>query len=131
MAGRPRIPDEIHELNGTWDHNPARRRTSPKSPRGIGQPPEHLTEIERKIWFELIEIAAPDVLVSSDRLTLARLCQLESKVRAGTVNGWESQLHFRLLTSIGFIPADRSRIASTRTDDNDNPFAAFVVAKAH
>jgi hypothetical protein len=117
MAGRPRTPDEIHELNGSWLHNPKRRRPkSPKSELTIGNPPEHLTEAEAKI-------SATGALVSSDRLILARLCELESKVRMRTANTCDYTQHLRILSLLGFTPADRPRMSTMRGDQDDNPFA--------
>jgi phage terminase small subunit len=128
MRGRPRKPDEIMLLNGAWDVNPERRRApSPKSKKPIGEPPEHLSPEQSKIWHEIIFLAPAGVLVSSDRFLLARICQLESKARDRTINGWESQLHLRMLSALGFTPSDRARISTIDLEQADNPFAAFAV----
>ena len=114
-------------LNGAWDVNPERRRAPcPKSKKPIGEPPEHLSPEQSKIWHEIIFLAPAGVLVSSDRFLLARICQLESKARDRTINGWESQLHFRMLSSLGFTPVDRARISTTDFEKAENPFAVFA-----
>ena len=123
--GTVRKPVEILELKGAYKKDPQRRRPpSPKSAKAIGDPPDHLDEAEKTIWFEIIGISAPGVLVSSDRLVLARLCQLERKVRERTARDTETGQHLKVLALLGLTPADRSRIALTGKDDS-NPYASF------
>jgi hypothetical protein len=45
-------------------------------------------------------------------MALARLCELEHKVRSRTANQADAVQHRQYLMSFGFTPADRSRIAS-------------------
>jgi hypothetical protein len=113
------------ELKGAYKKDPQRRRPpSPKSKLEIGNPPDHLDPEEAAIWFEIIGISAPGVLVSSDRLILARLCQLEKRVRDDSATISETAQHLRVLTLLGLTPADRSRIATPGKEDS-NPFASF------
>ena len=66
--GRPRKPTEIHELNGSYAKNPQRRTPAPpKSNHAIGDPPEHLGEIEADIWPEARFLIPDGVMTAADR----------------------------------------------------------------
>jgi phage terminase small subunit len=123
--GASRTPVELLELKGSYKKDPQRRRpASPKSKHPVGDAPGYLDEAETEIWYEIISISAPGVLVSSDRLILARLCQLESKVRTRTATGSETGQHLKCLGVLGLTPADRSRIGQGSKEES-NPYASF------
>jgi|SRR6516165_11123407 hypothetical protein len=123
MVGR--TPVEILELKVRYKKDPQRRRPpSPKSKNPVGDAPAYLDEIETEIWYEIISISAPGVFVSSDRLVLARLCQLEKKIRERKANGSEQAQHLKVLATLGLTPADRSKIGQGSKEES-NPYASF------
>jgi hypothetical protein len=125
--GRPRKPTELLELTGAFDKNPSRRRPVwPKTRKSIGEPPDHLSDEEQLIWAEVMENAPTGVLTSADRFLLARFVQLESKARSKTLTDVQSNQHLRILTLMGWTPADRSRIQSVGSEPpEDDPWAKF------
>ncbi len=123
---RPRKPTELLELNGAFRINPQRKRDiGPKSPHELGNPPQHLTEVEADIWDEAQHYAAAGVLTGGDRWLLARFCQLEAKVRTGDISASDGVLHIRCLSLMGLTPADRSRIHADKAPE-ENPYSEFM-----
>jgi len=121
---RPRTPTEVKENRGSFKVHPERRPDGEPEPvLGIGLPPEHMTEAEKSIWHEIVNISYAGVLGEGDRLALEALCKLVYKMRFQ----WEdmkgqdlARLH-GLLSGFGMTPADRSRINVPKTKKS-NPF---------
>jgi hypothetical protein len=126
----PRKPQEILELTDYYSKHPERRRNSPKSKFPIGNAPEHLTPLECEVWNEIVLISAPGVLLATDRMILARFCQLESKVRDCTATASDSALHIRVLSLLGLTPIDRQRISGlSGTNESENPFSSYTASR--
>ena len=123
-----RIPTEIHELNGSFIHNPQRRPKSapPKSLRALGQPPGYLSEDERALWGEIVENAPAGVLTSGDRHVVETLSLLLAKQRRREATSSDVAQLMKGLSSCGLTPADRSRVTSTSAAATDNPFSEFM-----
>src|SRR3954469_23229423 len=48
---RPRLPTPVHELKGTYLHDPRRRGKAEPKPRGpLGPPPDCLDEVQTQAW---------------------------------------------------------------------------------
>lgn len=124
MAGRPRKPTELMLLKGAFDHNPDRRREiGPKSEDLGDYVPPTLTREEAKVWRELTRIAPKDVLTQTDRVVLEIVVRLTAKMRAGAADVKELSLLSSNLSKLGWTPADRSRISSTKKEEAINPLA--------
>lgn len=69
---RPRKPVEVLKFQGTYrkDRHGGRQEVPLDELPAIGDPPEHLTERQRKIWQELKLAAVPGVLRVSDSIFL-------------------------------------------------------------
>jgi hypothetical protein len=133
--GRPRKPTALHELNGTWDKHPERRRArqhEPKPTGPLGGPPaaflDQFSETSRSllaIWNELIHMAPPGVLTSADRFHVELTCRLMHRVRTEQATAGEYSRLDSLLGKMGMNPADRSKVSVAPTaasQASSNPF---------
>lgn len=118
MQGRPRKPTAILEMSGAFKKDPQRRdaRAAEPIPQGpIGEPPEHLNDIEKAAWGAFIEETPPGVLTIADRALLTQASKLRAALDLGTFQTESGRLNaeklfLSMLTRIGATPADRSRI---------------------
>lgn len=116
---RPRKPNEIQELSGSWDKNPDRRRSEALTDSflDINNPPDNMSEREISVWKEIVRNAPIRVLRNSDRFLVEAAARAISEMRFSqnlipsqrnacitTVKG--------LLSLMGMTPADRSRVES-------------------
>ena len=123
---RPRKPTESLILAGAFKKDPQRTRPiGPKSETALGDPPDHLSDDECAIWHEAAHHAPANVLTGADRWLLSRFVQLELRVRLGTISASDSALHVRILSLLGWTPADRSRIHAEKPTD-ESAFAEFL-----
>jgi P27 family predicted phage terminase small subunit len=69
---QPRKPIARHRLQGTYrpDRQGARREVEAPDELTAGAAPPHLTEVERRIWAEALDVAPPHLLKSADSFTL-------------------------------------------------------------
>jgi hypothetical protein len=122
-----RTPTEILELNGAFEKNPKRKRAvGPKSKHPVGNPPEHLDEGEKAIWYEITMKAPAGILTLPDGFSLEILCQLLAKSRARSISDAQRNQLIKLLSLFRFSPADRSRIGASTDAPPDDPFAKFM-----
>lgn len=113
---RPRIPTNVHELKGSFKHNPDRgraRAAEPEPKAGIGPPPARLDEIQAACWDELVDLAPMHVLGDCDRHHLEMTACLLAHVRAvgvGDVHPAKLNRLFAALGQLGMNPSDRSKV---------------------
>lgn len=150
MAGRPRKPTALLELNGAFKHNPDRARPNePKELRPLGDPPARLPIEVLPFWREIVDMVIGGVLTYRDRwcvelaarlmwksthaipaeaiLELARAGELgtdviKAMVARETISSSEQATLNRLLASMGMTPADRSKL-SVPQEKPKNQFA--------
>ena len=119
---RPRLPTELLELRGAFRKDPQRRRAvGPKSPIGIGEPPEHLSEGEKAVWRELVANAPAGVLTGADRAVMELLVRLMARFRADWLTGAEFGILKGCLTELGWTPAARSKVIAGATPEAPGP----------
>lgn len=103
----------VLEAGGAFERNPARaRHEEPNTGRGIGPAPDHLTELARQVWDEIVGDCAPGVFQSSDRTMMGCLATLVAEFRddPGAFGGRKYQTLMALLARCGMTPSDRSRV---------------------
>jgi hypothetical protein len=108
-----RKPTAVLEASGAFQHDPKRRRDhEPDTGRGVGPPPDWLTEGERQAWDQLVADTAAGVWQSSDKAFLEQLARMLAKSREGPeVFGTKSMTLFvSMLARAGMTPADRSKV---------------------
>lgn len=125
--GRKRQPTAVHELKGTYKHDPQRRPGGEPTPkRGIGEAPEHLNEVERGCWDELVNIICPGVLGDSDRWAVERIVTLMASARTDPekFSAAAENALYRYLSALGMTPSDRGKI-TVPDQGKKNPFSAL------
>lgn len=125
MAGRPRKPSKVLEMQGAFDKNPQRRRTAEPKPRGdLGKAPGHLPPNVAAVWDEIASISPPGVFGDSDRLSVEVACNLIAEMREDPRDFSASRLaQLRgLLGQFGMTPADRSKVIIDNPDDQADPW---------
>lgn len=127
--GRTPQPLEIAKLKGADKINPQRYRDAPTvNPMGIGQPPEHMKQGAKVIWFEILGIMPPGVITASERIALETLSNILLEYRADPF-GFSAMKHAvidRKLSELGLTPASRRKISVPSTKPKENSFAEFV-----
>jgi phage terminase small subunit len=121
MARNP-IPTAVHELRGSFDKNPQRRRNGEPQPKGgIGPAPEHMDEFEQAVWDELVDLAVPNVLGDADRILLERCSKLLAKSRRDPdhFNGTNEGHLMSYLSRMGMTPSDRAKLSVGKKDGGD------------
>lgn len=99
---RTREPEELAKLKGADKKNPQRYRgKTPKNSRPLTEPPPGFSAAEKKIWYELLENAIPEVLTAADFPVMEQAAsllyefrQLRKQNRAATRNlkKWQREL---------------------------------------
>lgn len=121
MARTPQ-PTAIHELKGSFDKNPQRRRKGePKPKSGIGPAPSHLGEYEQRVWDELVGIALPGVLGDVDRWAVEMAVRLMAEMRASpeTFTAGKYGHLISCLSRMGMTPSDRTKLAVQGKSDDE------------
>ena len=127
---RPRKPNEHHELVGSWEKNPQRKRApAPKSTTGIGAPPRYFTADERAIWREIVAQAAAGVLTGADRMIVEMISMTMASIRRREpVTSADRGNLIRMLASLGMTPVDRTRLHITPPEpetESPDPYDEF------
>jgi hypothetical protein len=125
--GRHRTPTAVLKMRGTAKNieNRSKREGEPENLDGLGEPPLYLSDEEKKVWFELINLIPPGVLASVDQVIVEQLSCLLYKMR---LCHWDAPagMHARmtvLLGLLGMTPADRSRVKVVkRGQQATNPY---------
>lgn len=121
MARNP-TPSKVHELRGSFDKNPQRRRNGEPVPKsGVGPAPHHLDEYEQQAWDELVGMSIPGVLGDADRWLVERAVRLMAKSRRDPDNftGTNDGHLISCLSRMGMTPSDRAKISTPKADDDD------------
>jgi len=129
MPGRK--PSVIMELNGTYKHNPSRRRkTVEPSEVPIGEPPAHLGEDQAAIWREIRDIAPPMVLKHCDGVALEMMTVLVLKLRTApfTMTAADAGQLRNYLGEFGMTPASREKFSVDQTPKKADTFSEFRAA---
>lgn len=120
MARNP-TPSAIHELRGSFQKDPQRRRKGEPEPKaGIGPAPSHLDEYEQQAWDELVDMAIPGVLGDADRWVVEITVRMMAKSRRDPENfsGTDKGHLISCLSRMGMTPSDRAKLAvSGKSDD--------------
>lgn len=130
MAGRPRKPSNVLELNGAFKKDPARGRARADEPvvtTDIGEPPKHLRPEVVECWNEIVAQAPARVLTGSDRLIVEYTAEILYLLRyegfsanTALLNRFETALG-----KLGMTPSDRSKVSATKSNEQKNPYAEF------
>lgn len=120
-------PREVAELKGATKHDPQRYRKEPaKSEFALGAAPDHLSALEKGVWFELETYAAKGVLTGGDRLVLEMTSVLVAQFRADKKGFPAAKIGHLIgcLARLGLTPADRQKIGTEKPKD-ENAFNTF------
>lgn len=128
--GRTPKPTALHEASGAFDHDPQRKaaRAGEPIPTGpLGEPYETLTDLEKSIWHELANNAAPGVLTIADRILVELTCRLLARDRdpilrvKNPLKASERQQIISCLAQMGMTPAQRSKLSVKNPRGTDAP----------
>ena len=112
--GNPRKPMAIREIQGTDQQNKHRQNhDAPEPSRGIGEPPEYLSESQRAIWDEVVSNMYKGVLGEADRVSFEVMVRLIDEMRIDFTEFTAAKLsQLRgLLSCFGMTPSDRLKIS--------------------
>ena len=127
--GRHRTPSNLLELRGAYIAHPERKRARAAEPvvsEPLGDPPRHLSRLERAAWREIVRITPFGILAVSDRVAVEITAVLLAEMRSNPC-GFSAAKLSRLesfLARFGMTPSDRSRI-HVPAPQKDNPFDEF------
>ena len=125
---RHKQPRELAELKGAHKHDPQRyKNTPPKNKHGLGDPPAHMEEKAKEIWYELLSHALPGVLTASERFVFEILSNLMAEYRADP-KGFATMKYSTMigcLAKLGLSPTDRQKLGVTKDDKPANEFEDF------
>lgn len=110
---RTRTPTNILELRGVRKNHPERlkeRETEPVDDRGIGDPPENLSESELVCWNDLVADCIPGVLTRCDRHSVMVAARILAKFKIDEATVAEVGQLIKLLGQFGMTPSERSKI---------------------
>ena len=130
MMPRPRKPTALLEATGAFLHDPQRREARAKEPTpdpNFGNVPRNLTAAQKKLWAELTDMVAPDVLTKADRWLVRLTVLMAEKVFDGTATSGQTACFQRCLSQLGMTPADRSKIKfaeAPKVDEWEEDFGA-------
>lgn len=111
--GRIQQPRELAELKGAVKHDPQRYKADvPKNPSPVGQPPAHMGESAKAIWFELEAYALPGVLTASDRFMLEFIANFLVEYRSDPADFTAAKMGnlISCCARLGFSAADRQKL---------------------
>lgn len=125
---RPRKPSNILELNGAFKANPQRRRkVIHPAPTDLGAPPAWMTREQAAVWHEIMEIAPPNIIKSTDAIAVSVFACLVCEFRADPVlfsSARVAQL-MGFFSRFGMTPADREKISIDQGEITPPKFAEF------
>jgi len=110
----------MHELNGSFDQHPERRKEralEPKPEGLLGPPPASFSEADYTgkrllvIWNEIVSQCPPGVLTFADRMHVELACRLMHRIRTSTAKSGDYSRLDALLGKMGMNPADRSKVS--------------------
>ena len=129
MPGPHTQPREVAVIKGHLKTHPDRYRNAvPKNRQKLGQPPKHMSEVAKGIWFEFEEYSLPGVLTAAERPTFELLCTLFAEFRADPLKCPAPKLNTIIgcLGRLGMTPADRQKIIVKDDEEVAKPHAEFA-----
>ena len=114
---QPRVPTNILKMRGADKNHPERikkRENEPRNINPVGAPSEHLSDIEKEFFKEIVDLSIEGVLGEADRISVEQAACLLVKCRGlgeDPVTAAEKGLFFKYLGQLGMLPADRSKIS--------------------
>lgn len=120
-------PREVAELKGALRKHPERYRKQPPAvDLPLGNAPDHLSDDEKNMWFEIETYAPRGAWTGADRLTVELLAVLYSEFRKDSVNIRVAKIGqiVSCLARLGMTPADRQKLGTEKAPEG-NPFEAF------
>ena len=148
MAGRKKLPTNLHVLKGT-DRADRRNPNEPKPENKIPSPPDILKGGALEEWKRItVELDRLGLITEIDRTALSMYCQAygrwirfekileqtgeineetgQTSPAMWVVNKSIEQCH-KLLTEFGMTPSSRSKVSSSKKDDGSiNPWDKFA-----
>ena len=131
LRGRPRKPTNVLELTGHFKHNPYKRKLregEPKPSRFIdATPPTSLDPGQQECYREIVNSCPARVLSAADKVMVEIVACLldEFRVDKGNMSGAKLVRLMAGLSLLGMTPSDRSKVATLKGDDEENPYAEF------
>lgn len=110
---RPRTATNVLRLRGAYKNHPerARKKEPTANPLADG-PPDHLSDVEKKMWHEIVRIAPHGVLMASDALLIESLSVLwvvYREEKADIQPGLLARLDIQM-GRLGLSPSDRAKL---------------------
>ncbi len=143
----PRNPTSTaeHIAKGTFRPNRHADRADVAYPHGAPPEPEHLGEVGRELWRDIVTQTPPEALCEIDWPGLTECCRwyelsdtyhrlllddpLEYKVLKACTDASNKFLQY--MSKFGLSPVDRARIKISRTAKSaENPMTAILQLKA-
>jgi len=149
MAGRKPLPTNVKELKGTV-RKCRQNKAEPEYPRGLLEPPNHLTGVALAHWHEIYpKLEKAGVVTTIDIVALAAYCKAYQRWREATSevdkygaviespSGYPIQSPYlaiankafdqmlKLLTEFGMTPSSRTRVSATKQQPKKTGFAAL------
>ena len=125
---RHKQPRELAELKGAHKHDPQRYRDEPpKNKHRLGDPPAHMEEKAREIWYELLSHSLPGVATASERFIFEILSNLMMEYRVDP-KGFATMKYSTMLgciAKLGLSPTDRQKLGVNKGDEKKNEFEDF------
>ena len=126
MAGRPRTPTSVLQLQGTWRADRHAGRVLEPA-EALGDPPRHLEPPEAAAWREVASGAAAAWLRASDRPMLELFSRLMAASRAdfSGISAAKLAILANVSAQLGLGPVARARVhaaAETSLDPADEFF---------
>lgn len=129
---RPRKPTNVLEMRGAFKHDPQRaaaRENEPEPEGDIGDPPEHLNEIERGCWLELVALCHEGVLCAADRPFMEYGARVWAQLRSAQDIDPKLGIRFETVCArLGMTPADRSKVSGRKKNAGKDPYSEFGAA---
>lgn len=128
---KPRTPTNVLALKGAFAHNPDRGRARAAEPEPVGEigdPPDHLDELARDAWRELVKHAHAGVLCAADRPFMEYAAKVWAQIKASPEVDPKLGIRFEsIIGRLGMSPADRSKVSAIKPrDGKDDPLAEFA-----
>lgn len=119
--GSARTPTAILEARGAYTKHPERRHQGePDTGRGVGPPPDYLTDEEKNVWNQTVAMCAPGVFQSSDAHALEVYSRIMAEFHPKKTRGRPKTPTFANLkvetllkfwARFGMTPGDRTRVS--------------------
>lgn len=121
---KPKQPTAMQLMKGVDKKNPDRVNKNEPVAGDLGEPPEHLCELQVSIWTEVVQNLAYGVCQSSDRIALEMMVKLIFRFRHDEQNfkGVDMDKLIKLCSRFGMTPSDRRGIVIP-DKPKENPFS--------